>query len=88
MSLGALLKIAKGGGLGPAEISTLFEAMGMDVDMRELEKGEYREAFTRAGTAASLPGAKLVTIRGRDKSGAQLEVLLVMAPDGKRLPDA
>lgn len=87
IGIATLTKLAKGT-FGPDEISALFEGMGMQVEMGEVDRsarGGFREAFTAAGQAAALPRAKLLRISGTDKEGNQIEALIVLAPPGKRL---
>lgn len=80
MGIGSLMKIARGGALGPDEMTALFEAMGMDVSMREVERNHYSAAFTETAQAASLPSSKMVVIQGADKSGQGIEALIIVAP--------
>lgn len=79
IGLGGLVKLAKSG-LGPDELAGLLEAMGMNVEFAPLERNQYRDAFSAAGAAASLPHSRVVSIRGTDKEGAKIEALLIMAP--------
>lgn len=83
LRLGTLGKLARGG-LGVDEISTIFEAMGLDVVFSPLSPIDYRAAFGRAGEAAAIPGARVLQIAGSDKDGERIDALLVLTPSPKK----
>lgn len=77
--LAAITKLAKGGA-GPQQLATLFEAMGMTVNMEQLREDQRQAAFQRAARAAVAPDANVLSISGQDKDGQKIEAILVVAP--------
>ena len=77
MNLGALLKMAKGGGMGPDELQAVLSAAGMDVSFTPVPVG--RAAFEGLGCFC-LPSLFEVTRLGKMKGGDCLDALLVVSP--------
>ncbi len=77
MNLGALLKVARGGDMGPDEFGALLAAAGMDVSFTPVAVD--RASFAALASSASLPSAKMVRIQGKMKGGDMLDALLVVS---------
>lgn len=77
--LGTLMKLARGG-MGPDELQTMFAAVGIDMEMGLVEqpRGEFRELMA----TASLPGTKLVRLKGSTKGGEKIRALLLVTEPG------
>jgi hypothetical protein len=74
-----MMKLARGG-LGPDELGEILAAAGMDLTFTPVPAAP--ESFVSLGTAASLPGAKLIEIKGKAKGGDSIHCLMVMNQGG------
>jgi hypothetical protein len=79
IGIGSILKLAKGG-LGPDQLAELLAAVGIDARFSAVEGEQVGAAFIRTSNVAVRPGARVLSIQGKDKDGADLEALLVLAP--------
>jgi hypothetical protein len=82
IGIGSLMKLAKGT-LGQDELEEILAAAGMDLTCAVVKPD--LKAFRPLAAAASLPGSKLVELKGRMKGGDLFHALLVMNQEGKLL---
>lgn len=88
---GQLLKMAKGGGLGPEQLASLCESLGMKVKLEEVARDEFGDTLRMASRSLTRPDTKLMRIIGRMPSGETMEALIILAPaaaGADRLPKA
>jgi hypothetical protein len=79
IGFGTLAKLATGG-MGPDELAAICEAAGMEIEVGEVQRADYRAAFGEAGASLTQSGARLVSINGRMKNGDEMRALIVLAP--------
>jgi hypothetical protein len=75
IGLSGILKLAKGG-LGPEELKEILSAAGMDLEFNPVPAN--LETFRSLAVPASLPGSKLLELKGTMKGGGLIHALLVM----------
>jgi hypothetical protein len=75
IGLGGMMKLAKGG-LGPDDLKEILSAAGMELDFNLVAPS--LETFRPLAASASLPGSKLLELKGTMKGGGQIHALLVM----------
>lgn len=90
--LGAVAKLAKSkkGEIGPEEISALFEALDMELELETLDvrTPEAAAALTRFCHTAGRKGSYLQRISAVSKNGDRVTALMVITPAGEGLKDA
>jgi hypothetical protein len=75
VGLGSILKLARGG-LGPDELAEILSAAGMELEFSPAKADV--ESFRPLAESASLPGSKMIALKGKMKGGGLLHALLVM----------
>jgi hypothetical protein len=80
IGLGGILKLAKGG-LGPDELKEILSSIGMDIEFNPVQAN--LETFRSLAVPASLPGSKLLELKGTMKGGGHIHALLVMNQETK-----
>lgn len=79
MGFGTLVKMARGGGVGPDELAEMLGAMGMQVEIGRVTGPQARGAFDALARAVS-SGGELVRITGAARGGDGIEALIVLVP--------
>jgi hypothetical protein len=74
ISASTLFKLAKGG-LGPDDLQALLSGLGLEVSMEPDARTEVLDLCQ----AVTVPGARLVSVRGNLKAGETVHALFVVA---------
>jgi hypothetical protein len=87
VGLGSMMKLARGG-LGPDELAEILAAAGMELEFSPA-KAEI-DSFRPHAESASLPGSKMIELKGKMKGGGHLHALTTTfsanpAPDSVNL---
>ena len=82
IGLGGILKLVKGG-LGPDELKEVLSAAGMELEFNPVAPSI--ESFRPLAECASLPGSKLLELKGTMKGGGLIHALLVMNQETKQV---
>jgi hypothetical protein len=82
IKLGSLVKLMKGG-IGQDELEEILAIAGMNLTFAAVKPD--LDAFRPLATAASLPGSKLVELKGNMKDGSQIHALLVINQASEQL---
>lgn len=75
IGLGTLAKLAKGG-MGPEEIQTVLQSLGVDLQFEHVTK--VRAAFEGLAQSAKNPKAELIDVRGTLKGGKRVHAMLIV----------
>jgi hypothetical protein len=76
------MKLARGG-LGPDELGEILAAAGMEVSFSPVMASA--ESFRPLAETASLPGSKLIELKGKMKDGGSLHALIALNQKSKQL---
>jgi hypothetical protein len=88
IKLGAIVKLARAkiapGGIGAEElaemVAELASSFGMELEMVPVLRAEAEEAFHRAALITLRADSKIVSLRGKMRSGDRLEGVIVLSP--------